>query len=111
MNSFEALPRWWITAAAVIITAILLSPFYWVLLGSFMTPTELFATHMRLFPTHWAVENWSDALNRLWPHVRNSFVVSTAAAVGTLLITAPAAYGLVCLKPRGRQALSSFMLV
>jgi multiple sugar transport system permease protein len=111
MNPFEALPRWWITAAALIITAALLSPFYWVLVGSFMTPAELFGGHMSLWPKHFAVENWTDALTRLWPHVRNSLVVSSAAAVGTLLISAPAAYGMVWLKPRGGKLLFSFMLL
>lgn len=111
MNAFEALPRWWITAVAVVITAILLSPFYWVLLGSFMTPAELFATHIVLLPQRWAVGNWSDAWSRLWPHVRNSLLVSAATAIGTLLITAPTAYSVNWLKPRGRQALCSFMLV
>jgi multiple sugar transport system permease protein len=103
--------RWWITVAAVVITAILLSPFYWVLVGSFMTPAELFGGHMSLWPKHFAIENWADALRRLWPHVVNSLIVSTAAAVGTLLITAPAAYGMAWLKPRGGKALFSFMLV
>ena len=42
MTTFAILPRWWITAAALTISAILLSPFYWVLVGSFMTPAELF---------------------------------------------------------------------
>ena len=41
MTTFAIPPRWWITAAALIVSAILLSPFYWVLVGSFMTPAEL----------------------------------------------------------------------
>jgi multiple sugar transport system permease protein len=105
------LPRWWITAATLTVVAILLSPFYWVLVGSFMTPTELFGGHMSLWPKHFAGENWSVAWTRLWPHVRNSLLVSAAASMGTLLITAPAAYGLVWRKPRGRQLLSAFMLM
>ena len=111
MTTFTVLPRWWITAAALAVTAVLLSPFYWVLVGSFMTPAELFGGHMSLWPKHFAVENWSAALSRLWPHVQNSLLVSTAASIGTLLITAPAAYGLVWRKPRGRQALFAFMLM
>jgi multiple sugar transport system permease protein len=105
------LPRWWITAAALIVTAILLSPLYWVLVGSFMTPAELFGGQMSLWPKHFAVENWSVALSRLRPHIQNSLLVSVTASIGTLLITAPAAYGLVWRKPRGRQSLLAFMLV
>jgi ABC-type glycerol-3-phosphate transport system permease component len=90
-------PRWCITAAALTVTAILLSSFYWVLVGSFMTPAELFSGH--LWPKHLAVENWSDALSRLWPHIQNSLLVSAVACIGTLLITAPASYGIVWRKP------------
>jgi multiple sugar transport system permease protein len=111
MTSFAISGRWWITVAVVIVTAILLSPFYWVLVGSFMTPAELFGVQQSLWPRHFAVENWSMALERLWPHVRNSLLVSAASSIGTLLIAAPASYGLVWKKPRGRQVFSSFMLV
>jgi len=99
------------TVTVVVVTAILLSPFYWVLVGSFMTPAELFGVQQTLWPRHFAVENWVRALDRLWPHVRNSLLVSTVTSVGTLLIAAPAAYGLVWKKPLGRNVLASFMLV
>ena len=98
------LGRWWITAVVVIVTAILLSPFYWVLVGSFMTPAELFGINQTLWPRHLVIENWPSALERLWPHVQNSLIVSTVTSIGTLLITAPAAYALVWKKPRGRTA-------
>jgi multiple sugar transport system permease protein len=111
MTTLGILPRWWITAAALTISAILLSPFYWVLVGSFMTPAELFGGHMSLWPKHFVIENWSVALSRLWPHIQNSLLVSAVASVGTLLITAPAAYGLVWRKPLGRQTLLAFMLM
>ena len=60
---------------------------------------------------HFAFQNWSIALSRLWPHIQNSLLVSAVASVGTLLITAPAAYGLVWRKPRGRRTLMAFMLM
>jgi ABC-type glycerol-3-phosphate transport system permease component len=64
MSTFAIPPRWWITVAALFVSAILLSPFYWVLVGSFMTPAELFGGHMTLWPRHFAFENWSVALAR-----------------------------------------------
>jgi len=76
-----------------------------------MTPAELFGVQQTLWPRHFAVENWARALDRLWPHVRNSLLVSAVTSVGTLLIAAPAAYGLVWKKPRGRNVLASFMLM
>src|SRR6202023_2456301 len=111
MTTFGILRRWWITAAALTVSALLLSPFYWVLVGSFMTPAELFGSHMSSGQKHFGVENWPVALTRLWPHIQNSLLVSAVASVGTLLITAPAAYGLVWRKPRGRHTLMAFMLM
>ena len=103
--------RWWLTAVVVTITAILLSP----LLGSrrkLHDTAELFGVNQSFWPRNFVVENWSKASERLWPHVRNSLLISLrATSIGTLLITAPAAYGLVWKKPIGRTALSSFMLV
>src|SRR5271169_4357418 len=60
-TTFATMPRWWITVAALTVTAILLSPFYWVLIGSFMSPAELFGSQMSLWPRHFVVENWSVA--------------------------------------------------
>src|SRR6202047_746977 len=111
MTSFAIPPRWWITAAALTVSALLLSPFYWVLVGSFMTPAELFGGHMSLWPKHIVVENWSVALTRLWPHIQNSLMVSAVASIGTLLVTAPAAYGLVWRKSRGRHTLMAFLVM
>ena len=81
-TTFATLPRWWTTVAALTVTAVLLSPFYWVLIGSFMTPAELFGGQMSLWPKHFAVENWSVAFGRLWPHIQNSLFVSAAASIG-----------------------------
>jgi multiple sugar transport system permease protein len=110
MDSPGTMPRWVITAAGVCITAILLLPLYWVLLGSFMTPAELFSAGLSLWPQRFMFENWTTALTRLWPHVANSLIVSSATAAGTLLITAPAAYAMVWLRPRGGRSLFGIML-
>jgi multiple sugar transport system permease protein len=93
-----------------VITILLLLPLYWVLSGSFMTPRELFSVHLSLWPHEFVFQNWSDALRRLAPHAATSFVVSLATSALTLLVTGPAAYSVIWLKPRGRKVLQSFML-
>jgi ABC-type glycerol-3-phosphate transport system permease component len=52
----------------------------------------------------------SNALQRFAPHALTSFVVSLAVLALTLLVTGPAAYSIIWLKPRGRKVLQSFML-
>jgi multiple sugar transport system permease protein len=102
--------RWRITLLAFAITAVLLSPLYWVLMGSFMTQRELFSPGLHLWPRQVAWQNWPNALFRLWPHVRSSIIVGGCTSAITLLIAAPAAYSMVWLKPKGKGILFSFML-
>ena len=102
--------RWRRTAAGLLITAVLLSPLYWVIAGSFMLPRELFSPTFHLWPREFAFQNWTAALARLAPNLKNSLIVSTATAAITLAITAPAAYSMVWLKPRGKGLLFSCML-
>jgi len=75
-----------------------------------MTPRELFGVHLSLWPREFVFQNWSDALRRLAPHAAASVVVSVATSALTLLVTGPAAYSIIWLKPRGRKLLQSFML-
>ncbi len=110
LRSGEASARWRWTGGALVLTALLLSPYYWVLMGSLMAPAELFGVQFHLWPHQPVFANWTTALQRLWPHVATSLVVSAATALGTLAITAPAAYALVWLKPPGRRFLFSFLL-
>jgi len=102
--------RWGRTAAGLLITAVLLSPLYWVIAGSFMLPRELFSPTFHLWPREFAFQNWTTALARLAPHLKNSLIVSTATAAITVAITAPAAYSMAWLKPRGKGLLFSCML-
>jgi len=102
--------RWRVTLGAVAITAVLLCPLYWVLLGSLMTQRELFSPGLHLWPKQVAWQNWPNALFRLWPHVQSSLIVGAFTSVITLLIAAPAAYSMVWLKPKGKGFLFSFML-
>ena len=101
---------WRYTIIGVVITIILLLPLYWVLSGSFMTPRELFGVHFSIWPHKFVFQNWSNALQRLAPHALTSFVVSLTTSALTLLVTGPAAYSIIWLKPRGRKVLQSFML-
>ena len=102
--------RWGRTAGGLLITALLLSPLYWVLAGSFMLPRELFSPTFHLWPREFAFQNWTTALARLAPHLKNSLIISTMTAAVTVAIAAPAAYSMVWLKPRGKGVLFSCML-
>lgn len=72
--------RWGRTAGGLVITALLLSPLYWVLAGSFMLPRELFSPTFHLWPREFALQNWTTALARLAPHLKNSLSPSRAPA-------------------------------
>ena len=102
--------QWRLTFLAVAITAILLAPLYWVIVGSFMTQRELFSPGIHLWPKQVAWQNWPQALSRLWPHVQSSLIVGGFTAVLTLLSATPAAYSMTWLNAKGRAFLFSFML-
>ena len=88
-QSFRSL---WKTSFAVILTALLISPLYWVLVGSFMTQRELFSPGFHIWPKEVAWDNWLHAFVRLWPHVQSSTIVSLSTTILTLFIAVPAAY-------------------
>ena len=66
--------------------------------------------HFSLWPHEFIFQNWSDALRRLAPDAATSFVANPATSALALLVTGPAAYSVIWLKPRGRKVLQSFTL-
>jgi multiple sugar transport system permease protein len=101
---------WQRTIIGAGLTFILLSPLIWVLRGSFLTDRELFSPKFTLLPETIAWQNWPDALVRLGPHLATSLIVGSVTALLTLALAAPAAYGIVWLRLRGKRSLFAMML-
>jgi ABC-type glycerol-3-phosphate transport system permease component len=93
----QSFRSFWKTSIAVTLTALLISPLYWVLAGSFMTQRELFSPGFHIWPKEVAWDNWLHAFVRLWPHVQSSTIVSLSTTILTLFIAIPAAYTMMWL--------------
>ena len=98
-------PVLWAGLAAL--TAFALAPFVWVLLASFKTRAELYATPLVWLPTSLSLANYVEAwTSKLTPFSRffaNSLWVSSATMVATTAISVLAGYALARFRFAGRQ--------
>jgi multiple sugar transport system permease protein len=91
--------------------AIMLLPFVWMVLSSFMTSQEVIARPLTWFPSELRWENYQ-TLSKAIPLGRmylNSAIVTTLTALGVLLTSAMAGYGFAKFQFPGRDVL--FLLV
>ena len=98
-------PVLWSGLAAL--TAFAMAPFVWVLLASFKTRTELYATPLVYVPATINAVNYVDAwTSKLTPFSRffaNSLWVSSVTMVATTVISVLAGYALARFRFAGRQ--------
>lgn len=99
------------TAAGVVIVAVMLFPLYWMLDASFLTPVQLVSDTPTWFPLHGTLAGYRAALSGEGGHLLVSLEVAAGTVVVTLLIAAPAAYGMAKLRAPGRRALLFALLV
>lgn len=98
-------------ALLIILALIVLFPIIWMVLTSVKSAGEVNNYPPTLLPHHWTIDAYSKVL-ALYPFVRflvNSFIISTAVTLGTLISCSMAAFALVYLRFRGREIL--FLLV
>ena len=95
------------TTFLITMTLIILAPITWFVLSSFKDLTDLSARPPKLFPTHWAFENYTEAFKayNYKRYFMNSVIVTTVATVLTLIINSMAAYAFAKYNFRGRDGL------
>lgn len=99
------------TGAGIVIVAIMLFPLYWMLDASFLNSTQLVSTTPTWLPLHGTLAGYRDVLRSQGGHLLTSLTVSLGTVVVTLLIAAPAAYGMAKLRVPGRRLLLFALLV
>ena len=99
------------TGAGVVIIAVMLFPLYWMLDASFLRPQDLVSPTPTWFPLHGTLAGYRSALSSQGGHLLVSLVVSLGTVAVTLVIAAPAAYGMAKLRAPGRRALLFALLV
>lgn len=99
------------TALGILFAAIMLFPIYWMINVS-LTPTRLMRkSPPSWFPVHPTFHGYHTVLNDQLPYLATSLGVGLGTVALTLLISAPAAYSMAQLRPRGRSAINFVLLI
>lgn len=95
----------------LIITALFVYPFWWMLVNSLNTPAQVVGKPT-LLPVSWRFENYAEIF-RIQPfarHLLNSIEVALIGTVGNILLSALAGYGFARLRFPGRNLLFILLL-
>jgi multiple sugar transport system permease protein len=102
---------WWITAIGVVLTGIMLFPIYWMINVSLTPQSDMRKSPPDLFPLAPTSEGYQKVISDQLPYLGTSFVIGVGTVVLTLVFSAPAAYALAKLRPRGGNVLSFALLI
>lgn len=99
----------WKTPVAIILTVIMLFPLYWMINVSFTRRDSI--RRGDLFPRDFTLDHYAVVLRDQLPHLATSVLVGLGTVLLTLLIAAPAAFGLSRQRFPGSRALSFILIV
>lgn len=79
----------------IVVVSLYLFPFLWMVLTSFKTQMEIFQTPPTLFPKDWSLSGYQSILDEgVLLYLKNSLIISGGAALISILLSVPCAYGL-----------------
>lgn len=106
-----AAKHWWRTALGIVFTAVMLFPVYWMVNVSLTRDQDMRKSPPNLIPIDGTLHGYSTVLGQQLPFLGTSLVVGLGTVVLTLALSAPAAYSLAKLNPRGGGAMSFVLLI
>ena len=101
------LANWGLNLVLILIAVLIMAPFWWVLVTSFLSYNEAFSLPPKWIPTSITFENYKEVFN-LIPFGRmvfNSLKISTMITVGAVTTSTLAAYAFARLRFPGRNVL------
>lgn len=102
---------WWLTAAGVLITAVMLFPVYWMINVSLTQTSNMRKSPPNLIPIDGTLAGYTVVLRQQLPYLGTSLLVGMGTVLLTLVLAAPAGYSLAKLRPRGRGVVNLLLLV
>jgi multiple sugar transport system permease protein len=99
------------TAIALLLTALMLFPVYWMLNVSLTPQQDMRKSPPDLFPLHPTFEGYHAVLRDQMPYLATSLLIGVGTVAVTLVIAAPAGFALAKLRPVGGGVLSLVLLV
>ena len=99
------------TLIGILLTALMLFPVYWMLNVSLMHSSDMRRDPPYLVPLHPTFSGYQAVLNDQLPYLATSLAIGIGTVVLTLAVSAPAAYSLAKLRPRGGKPLTFILLM
>lgn len=106
--------RVWRHAALLLLCALVLTPFAWMIATAMKPPSEIFLDHVRWWPQRmYLVENFQKAFVKapLARYLLNGMVVTGGIFALQIIVALPAAYALAKLRFKGREVLFALVLL
>ena len=99
--------RWWLYALLTVLLIVVITPFIWMILGSFKSQGELLQSPPTWWPQTATLDNYTQLFSRLnfKQYFYNSTVVAAAVTAGNLLFCSMLGYALAMLSFKGKKAL------
>jgi multiple sugar transport system permease protein len=101
----------WKTIVGVILTAIMLFPVYWMINVSLTQTSNLRKSPPNLIPINGTISGYIAVFQTELPYLATSLVIGLGVVILTVALSAPAAYSLAKLRPRGGQPVTFIMLI
>jgi multiple sugar transport system permease protein len=103
---------WFLNLIMVLISLIMILPFYWVIITAFVPQMSAFGKPPNWFPTDWTLENVRRVFDSVpfWRQFFNSVKVSLLITVGSVTTSTMAAYAFARLQFPGRDVLFVILL-
>ena len=86
--------RWQWSLVGIVAAGIMLFPFYWVIVSSLETNTQIFHYPPYLFPPHPTLAAYSAVFLAQLPHLGSSLIIALGSTFLSLFVAVPAAYAI-----------------
>ncbi|WP_298888769.1 carbohydrate ABC transporter permease [uncultured Serinicoccus sp.] len=112
MNEVGTRSRWWLYVLLTVALVLVITPFAWMVLGSFKTNAELRQIPPTWWPQNPTLDNFTQLFSRLsfGTYFSNSTIVAVVVTAGNLLFCSMVGYALAMLRFRGRKIIFALIL-
>lgn len=112
MTSVGMRSRWWLYLVLTVALLVVITPFIWMVLGSFKTNAELRHIPPTWWPQNPTLDNFRQLFSRLsfGTYFTNSTIVAVVVTAGNLLFCSMVGYALAMLRFRGKKIVFALIL-
>jgi multiple sugar transport system permease protein len=107
----RAIPRYGLTALAILLTLVMLFPFYMIVNYSLMDQIDILRYPPPFFPPTLTFDGYTEALKVVGGYIRTSLVYGLGTVLVAMLISTPAAYSLSRIRSRVSMILMLVLLL